>query len=452
MRTILWAIALTAFTVPGMTQTSAVTALVDVHVVPMDRERVLDHQTVLVSGPQLVRIGPVHSVAVPVGALRIEGRGRLYVAPGLADMHTHAMRPDDLLPYVANGVTTILHMGGAPADFVDGIQDDIDRGAVVGPQVIFAFMVDGSSELARLYVRTPEQARASVQLAKANGYRFVKVYNNLSSEEFAAIVDEGRRQGLPVIGHGVRSVGLPQALFEGQVMVAHAEEFFYTAFHNRIPSDQAVVSEVVEQTYRSGAYVTPNLSTFATIAKQWGKPQELQTFLQDPRTRFLSPNERLDWSQFDYVRRQGDITPILTFLKTFTKALADRGVPLLAGTDSPGIPGMLPGYSIHEDLQALTEAGLTPYQALAAATRTAGEFMARYAAGIPRFGRVEAGMRADLIVLDADPLQSISALEHPVGVMSAGRWRTREKLDELMAAQRATFEALLREPAATEPR
>ena len=444
MKRLIWAIALAGLITPLMAQTAAVTAFVDVHVVPMDRERVLDHQTVLVSGAQVLSVGPARSAKVPSDAVRIEGYGQLYLAPGLADMHTHVMRPEDLPLYVANGVTTILHMGGAPSDLVDGIQHDIDNGSVVGPQIFFAFMIDGTPELSRFYVRTSEQARAAVQVAKANGYRFMKVYNNLTAEEFAAIVDEGRRQGLPVIGHGVRAVGLPEALFAGQVMVAHAEEFFYTAFHNRVPSDNSVVSEVVEQTRRSGAYVTPNLSTFATIARQWGKPREVERFLQDPRVRFMSPDQRLDWSEFDYVRRDGDITPILSFLRSFTKALSDRGVPLLAGTDSPVIPGMLPGYSIHEDLQALASAGLTPYQALAAATQTPGEFMARYAPETTRFGEVQPGMRADLVLLAANPLQSLSALQHPVGVMSAGRWRTREQLDELLAAQRARYESLFK--------
>lgn len=444
MKCLIWAIAMAALITSAIAQTPQVTAFVDVHVVPMDRERVLDHQTVLVSGTQVTGVGPVRSVKLPAGALRIEGFGKLYVAPGLADMHTHVMRPEDLALYVANGVTTILHMGGAPSDLVDGVQNDIDRGAVVGPQVFFAFMVDGTPALARFYVRTPEQARAAVQVAKANGYRFIKVYNNLTAEEFAAIVDEGQRQALPVIGHGVRAVGLPKALFAGQVMVAHAEEFFYTAFDNRVPTDNSSMNEVVEQTARSGAYVTPNLSTFATIARQWGKPQEVEKFLQDPRVRFMTPDQRLDWAEFDYVRREGDITPILKFLRVFTKALSDGGVPLLAGTDSPVIPGMLPGYSIHEDLQALTSAGLTAYQALAAATRAPGEFMARYVPDTPRFGEVEPGMRADLVLLAANPLQSISALEHPMGVMCAGRWRTREQLDELLAAQRSRYEALLK--------
>jgi imidazolonepropionase-like amidohydrolase len=439
----LTALAALPWTCGATAQQETVTAFVDVQVVPMDRERVLAHQTVLVRGTRISELGAVRQISVPPQAVRVDGAGTAYLLPGLADMHTHVMRSEDLLPYTANGVTTILHMGGAPSDLVDHIQESVDAGEVVGPQIFFAFMIDGSAALSRFYVRTPEQARAAVQLAKANGYVFVKVYNNLTPEEFAALVDEGRKLGLPVIGHGVRAVGLPAALFQGQVMVAHAEEFYYTAFSHRIPTDPATLRAVVEETFRSGAYVTPNLSTFATIVRQWGKPQVIGEFLRDPRMRFLSPDERVDWSDSDYVRNQGDISAVLPFLASFTKALADRGVPLLAGTDSPVIPGMLPGYSIHEDLQSLVAAGLTPFQALTAATRVLGEFIVKYVPGATPFGAIKPGTRADLLLVSENPLQSLEAIRHPLGVMSAGRWRTQRQLDELLAEQKSRYDRVL---------
>jgi hypothetical protein len=437
------ALAAILWTQGALAQDAAVMAFVDVQVVPMDRERVLAHQTVLVRGNTIVALGAADRVKVPPEAARVAGHGTAYLLPGLADMHTHVMRTEDLLPYTANGVTTILHMGGAPADLVDHVQESIDAGETVGPQVFFAFMIDGSPALSRFYVRTPEQARAAVRLAKANGYVFIKVYNNVTVEEFAAIVEEGRRQGLPVIGHGVRSVGLPAGLFQGQVMVAHAEEFYYTAFGHHIPNDPAMVSQVVEETFRSGAYVTPNLSTFSTIARQWGRPEVIRDFMQDARIRFMSPDERVDWSDSDYVHREGDIAPILSFLESFTKALADRGVPLLTGTDSPVIPGMLPGYSIHEDLQRLTAAGLTPFQALSAATRVPGEFIARFVPRALPFGEIKPGMRADLLLVSANPLHSLESLRQPLGVMSAGRWRTRQQLDALLAEQKTRYDRVL---------
>ena len=418
------------------------TAFVDVNVLPMDAERVLEHQTVVVRARSIIAMGPVASTAVPLGATHIDGHGKSYLLPGLADMHTHVMASEDLALYTASGVTTILHMGGAPSDLVAGANPDIASGALVGPQIFFAFMVDGTTALQRFVVTTPQQGREAVDLAKANGYDFIKLYNNISAPEFEAIVAEARNQHMAVIGHGVRAVGLPQALFAGQVMVAHAEEFFYTAFHNQ--TDLAQIAEVATATARSGAYVTPNLSTFEAISRQWGKPDVVAAWLHDPRAALMTPNMRLNWADMDYAQRSGNIESILVFLRSFTAALARAGVPLITGTDSPVIPGMFPGSSLLDDLRTLREAGLTPYQALAAATRTPGEFIAHTVPGAEPFGVVKVGMKADLLLVGANPLQDAETLQAPLGVMSAGRWRSADELTVLLARQKARYDSLLR--------
>ncbi len=427
---------------PPASPATADTAFIDLNVLPTDAERVLTHQTVVVRGRSIVALGPVTSTSVPLGALRIDGQGTAFLLPGLADMHTHVMATEDLALYTASGVTTILHMGGAPSDLVAGANPDIASGALVGPQIFFAFMVDGTADLQRFVVSTPQQGREAVDLAKANGYDFIKLYNNISAPEFEAIVAEARNQHMAVIGHGVRAGGLPQALFAGQVMVAHAEEFFYTAFHNQ--ADSARIAEVATATARSGAYVTPNLSTFEAISRQWGKPEVVTEWLHDPRAALMTPNMRLNWADMDYARRSGSIESILVFLRSFTAALARAGVPLLTGTDSPVIPGMYPGSSLLEDLRTLREAGLTPYQALVAATRTPGEFIAHTVPGAEPFGVVKVGMKADLLLVGANPMQAAEALQAPLGVMSAGRWRSAAELSVLLAQQKARYDSLLR--------
>jgi hypothetical protein len=414
------------------------TAFVDVNVIPMDRDGVLPHQTVLVSGATITAVGPVRRTSIPDGYARIEGRGG-YLLPGLSDMHTHVNEPDELLLYTANGVTTVLHMGLAPAFFVDRVRGEIEDGSTVGPRIYFAFMIDGSPELGRPYIQTPEQAQGAVLFAKGNHYDFIKLYNAVTASEFDAIVSAAGRNQMAVIGHGVRAVGLPEALTRGQVMVAHAEEFYYTAFHNRIPSDPAEVSRVVQATRASGAYVTPNLSTFEVITRQWGRPAVVREILSDPRVKYLVPGTRWDWSQSDYVKNTGDLSPILAFLSRFTGALAQAGVPLLTGTDSPAIPGMLPGYSIHEDLRALIEAGLSPYQALLCATRTPGEFIEKFVPNSQRSGTVSAGLRADLVLLEHNPLADLATLRAPLGVMSGGRYLSRATIADSLEKQKASY-------------
>jgi hypothetical protein len=425
-------------------ETSSLTAFVDVNVVPMDRERVLNHHTVLVRGNTIVAVAPATQFAVPADARRVEGHGTSYLLPGLADMHTHVETAEDAALYVANGVTTVLQMGGKKILPVRLIRSGIADDTILAPQIFFALMVDGAVPLGGGWpVDSPATARAAVTIAKAGGYDFIKVYNQLSSADFDAIVDEAHKDGLAVVGHGVRSVGLPDGLFRGQVMVAHAEEFYYTAFGDK--PDIAAIPDVVEKTYQSKAFVTPNLSAFEVISRQWGKPEQVQRLLRDPRTRYLSPETRLILANKDYGRRTGDIGSILEFLRHFTKALSDRGVPLLTGTDSPAIPGMLPGYSLHEDLRTLQEAGLTPFQALSAATRTPGEFISKYVLNSARFGIVSIGTRADLILVSGNPLQSFEVLKNPLGVMFGGHWKVAEDLHATLEANKIRTESELRE-------
>lgn len=417
-------------------------AFIDVNVVAMENEGVLSRQDVLIRGKKIAAIGATRSLSIPANARRIEGRGEAYLLPGLADMHIHIWEAEDVAPFVANGVTTVLHMGGAISEIVNGANAMIERGELVGPHMYFAMLIDGSPRVGRYFVSSPEEMRHAVGLAKTNGYTFIKLYNDVTAEEFEAAVDEGRKRGMAVIGHGVRAVGLPRGLFAGQVMVAHGEEFFYTAF-NRQPR-QELIPEVVAETRRSGAFVTPNLAMITAIAKQWGKPAVAEEFVRRPEARYVSPSTRLWWiARNQYTGRSGDISEMVPFLRTFTKALSDANIPLLAGTDTP-LPGMLPGYSLHEELQALVEAGLTPYQALRAATRAPGDFMQKHAPATESFGVIRVGTRADLVLAAGNPLDGLAVLKAPLGVMAAGRWRTAEELRAILEQQRARMEGLLR--------
>jgi hypothetical protein len=226
-------------------------------------------------------------------------------------------------------------------------------------------------------------------------------------------------------------------------MVVHAEEFFYTTF--AMQPDESRIVAVADETFRSGAYVTANLSTWDALARQWGKPEGLAEIWADPLVKYMSTYSRLIWAQpgRDYTRRPGDMDSGLEFLRRFVKALSDRGVPLLAGTDNPVIPGLVPGQSINVELRTLTDSGLTPFQALLAATRTPGEFIAKYVPGAQPFGVVAAGKRADLVLVAANPLESLATLEAPLGVMTGGRWKTAAELKAELEANKARLEATL---------
>jgi len=421
-------------------------AFVDVNVVPMDRERVALRQTVIVQGHVITAMGAADGVQAPENAQIVNGNGRLWLSPGLADMHVHGTEVDDLGLYVAHGVTTVLHMGDAPSFFLSHVRPAIASGDVIGPQMFFGMKVDGAADYGLFHVSGVDQARAVVQIARTNGYDFIKVYSKVGAAEFDAIVDQARRQRMAVIGHGVVSVGLPAALFKGQVMVAHGEEFLYTAFHDEQAPDAApgvnAVPRVAEETRRSGAFVSPTLVAYEAIARQWGRPEEVNVLLATPEASNLTPSVRGSWSRARYGARTGDIRPRLSFLRRFTKALADAGVPLLAGTDAPTIAGLVPGHSLHEELRNLVESGLSRFQALSSATRNAGSFIARTRPGVAAFGTIEAGKRADLVLTLANPLDALETLRRPVGVMVHGRWFDASTLASFVDERKRRYQSL----------
>ena len=164
------------------------------------------------------------------------------------------------------------------------------------------------------------------------------------------------------------------------------------------------------------------------------------------QTRYLSPDRRIAWKNEGYARRKGSLDARLTFLKRFTRELADAGIPLVTGTDAPAIPGLVPGFSLHDDLRALEDAGLSRYQALAAATRTSGEFIARSIDDAVPFGTIEPGRRADLVLSAANPLDDLATLREPLGVMANGRWYPKEELDALLENVAAAYEAVSLRP------
>lgn len=424
----------------------AVTAFVHVNVVTMEDEQVLRDRTVLVEDGTIAAIGT--AVPVPAGAAIVDGGGSAYLSPGLADLHTHSTTRQDMAVYLANGVTTVLNMGNATPEFVGQVRPAIEAGRLPGPHVHVAWRVDGSQRYGNVMVKTADEARALVRLAQTNGYAFIKVYNDLSPQAFDALIDEGRIRHLPVVGHGVTRVGILRQLDAGQVLVAHTEEFLYTAFTqapaaapDRAPDD-AEIPGMVRRVRATNAYVTADLNTYATIARQWGKPAVVDAFLAAPTTRYLSPDRRLDWRNEDYVRRHGELDTRLAFLTRFTKALADGGVPLVMGTDAPGIPGIVPGFSVHDALDRLVVAGLTRWQALATATRTPGEFLARYVPGTRPAGILRVGDRADILLSAENPLDDLATLRRPLGVMVSGRWYARPALDALLAKVGAQYDSV----------
>ena len=412
------------------------TAFVHVNVVPMDRERVLEDYTVVVHGDRIVALGPAESTPVPAHTRRIEGAGR-YLIPGLADMHVHLFEESDLLLYLANGVTTIRNLGGyGAADTVLALRDRIESGKLLGPQIFTSGnWLDGAPPVREIntVVTTAEAARREVAAEARAGYDFVKVYNNLSAEAYWAIVDEARRRGIPVTGHIPGSVGLDGVLEAGQVEIAHAGPMLWAVGWD---ADSLAMARAAAWIAEAGIAVTATLSMSELGIRQSGNTAEIARVAERPENRYVPPSRRAFWrdeNMFAGMPRRPEPRARLATLRSFVGALRRAGVRVLAGTDAD-VGGQIPGFSIHDELRNLVAAGFTPYDALRSATADAYLFLADVLQDARPFGTIDVGSRADLLLLEANPLDDVANVRRRAGVMVAGRWLPESELESRLEA------------------
>ena len=406
-------------------------AFKNVNLIPMTSDTLIEAQTVLIRDGIIEGIFDANSAEISKEYQIIDGTGS-YLMPGLADMHTHIREANDLYLNVFNGVTTVLDMGGPPG--ILELRARMKNEEIIGPQIFASVFVDGKEPTYWL-ADGSETAEEVVLKFKRDGWDFIKVYNSVAESSFYSLIAEGEKNHISIIGHGVRDVGLKDGLLAGQKMVAHAEEYLYSYFDNNLDVD--LMAEIVKVTAESGAYLTANLSTYETINNQWsGKFDSfLEQTLNRPEAKFLNQKTIDSWRKSRrYANRFGNLDEQFEFLKLLTKEMHKAGVPLLLGTDSPSpdIVGMFPGFTIHDDLRTYSKAGLSNYEVLRTGTQTAGVFIKENVSKDILFGVIEKGFRADLILLEDNPLLDLDHVKKLQGVMLNGLWLDRKKLDSLL--------------------
>lgn len=396
-------------------------AFVDVNVVPMDSERVLERQTLIVRDGRIAAMGAVDNIEVPREALRIDGRGR-YLMPGLVDMHAHLYTPQEFPLYLAHGVTTVYNLWGRPAHL--NWRERIARGEILGPTIYTCGPIIFRAD-------TADEARRMVEAQSEAGYDSIKIYNDVSKEAYPVLIETARRNKMLVVGHIPRSVGL-EGVLKGRQAVAHAEEYIYTAFGWKV-EDEGRIPAVVAATREAEVPVTLTLVFYDHIQQQTG---DLPAFLKRPEMKYLAPWARVLWGpglnrynpRLSAPKDQQFLKKSLAFQKTLARGLHQAGVKILAGTDAM-TPGAVPGFSLLEELQNLAELGLTPFEVIRAATRYPAEFLSPS----HDFGTVVVGQRADLILVAGNPLADLTNVQRRVGVMARGDWRTEAQLQEMLA-------------------
>lgn len=415
-------------------------AIRDVSVIPLSTPGTLTHQTVVVDGGRIVQIGAAAKVAVPPDAEVVSGAG-LYLMPGLADMHVHLTSPEELPVYLSYGVTTVLNMRGAPE--VLRWRDDVRSGRLLGPTIhTVGPTTDGDPPRNRRFVavRSEADARALVRQQKAEGYDAIKVYDKYQAATYAAVLDEAQRQDMAVLGHVAKEVGTERALELGQANVAHGEELFFTFFGGT--PDEARIPDLVRRFRASGAWLTMNMAgKLETVAQL----DDLEALLRSEDGKALTTVAYHQWMRANnpYVNRPklGEFREknlaMYRFMLRLTAAFHGGGIPMLLGTDASWA-GHYPGRSVHAELRAFVEAGLSPFDALTIAARAAGDFARQRLHEGEVFGVVAPGARADLVLLRRNPLEDVANASSVAAVVVRGRYLTSRELRKGIAAAGAS--------------
>jgi imidazolonepropionase-like amidohydrolase len=425
----------------------SVVAFVNVTVIPMDRERTVPGQTVVVRGDRIVAIGPADQVEVPAGGLRVDGRGK-FLIPGLAEMHAHipgGQAPDSVVErtlflYVSGGITTIRGMLGHPRHLA--LRDRVARGALLSPTVYTSGpSFNGNS------VTTPASAGKMVTEQKAAGYDFLKIHPGLTREVFDAMAATAQRAGIRFAGHVPLAVGLHRALEARYATIDHLDGYVEAMVRPGAPVkpadskffglnlgehlDETRLPALVEATRKAGVWNVPTQSLMENLA-----PGETADALaRRPEMRYVPARTLSQWAEEknSLLEETGSspksATAMMEARRRLIKALHAGGAGLLLGSDAPQIYNV-PGFSIHRELESLVAAGLTPYQALETGTRNVAVFFET----LSETGTVETGKRADLVLLDANPLADVRNTTRRAGVMLGGRWLPKSAIDARLDA------------------
>jgi imidazolonepropionase-like amidohydrolase len=426
------------------------TAFVNVSVVPMDRDTVLARQTVIITDGKIVAMGPAASTRIPVGSRRIDGTGR-YLMPGLADMHVHFIRPaipgktqysgasthaqentELALLFVANGVTTVRNMWGAPE--ILALNDRIVRGDLLGPTIYSTGPItDGDPPVyaGMRVITTEEQARQAVHEDKLQGYIGVKVYNRLAPPVYNAIVEAAATEHIPVMGHVPGRVGLMRALDAHQASIEHFSSFVTATLPPDVDHSKMDLPERLD---RANLGRLDDIAARVKAAGSWSCPTVVQVQMEadnakwEDGTRLLPPDLVKRYERGNVVLLGKSAEP---FALALVAALHRAGAGLLLGTDAYK-PNVIPGFSLHEELNYFLRAGLSPYEALCAGTVNPARFLGHE----KDFGEVAIGQRADLVLLSANPLADVRNVAKRVGVMVRGTWVSEQELQKKLSSLR----------------
>lgn len=419
-----------------------------VNVIPMNKEVVLPDYSVIVSEGKIKEMGSSSSVKIPKGATVINAKGK-YLIPSLSDMHVHVegdawnimfkgseftadeINFDDILfLYIANGITTVDILSALPEHIV--LREKIKNNEMLGPRLILSRMIDGAGKAwpppISTWINNADEAEKAIKEIHAQGYDRIKVYSFLDVPSYDRIIATAKILNMPVDGHVPFASSVEHVVSSGQKMIAHNEEIMKFVKDNS-PEQIDYFADLLA---KNNTWVTTSLILNKNLNALLKDPQGQ---LSRPGSEYLHPMATGIW-KFIY---ENIYKPIPekhrvylqngydSFQKPFTYQFHSKGGKLLSGTDAL-VPSTLPGFALHDELEELVITGLTPFEALKISTTNAYEFLGELDNG----GTIEVGKAANLLLLDDNPLKDISNSRMILGVMTQGRWVSKEEIEKRM--------------------
>jgi len=433
----------------------------NVNVANLREGTIAQDMTVVIKKGQISDVAKVGLVEHGHGIQIVNANGK-YMIPGLWDMHAHsafispAWDEKVIYPlYIANGITGVRDMGGDP-DVLENRRKRIESGELLGPRMILGgpFLAGGKSDRQTIPVNTPEDARQAVDTVKKQGLDFVKILSNVPRDSYFAIADESSKQHIPFVGHVPYSVSVREAAIAGQRSIEHLTGMLLACSSQEDALRAQLLAALAKRDFAAYAKLGPQIistydqakagALFLQLAKSsiWQVPTLVWTqanshiddaqLESDPRLKYVPASVRTQWDPAKL--RQNTSPEELVLLKAeatrdleLVKAMHEGGVPFMAGSDGPD-PYVFPGFSLHDELEWLVKSGFTPLQALQSATINPALFLGK----IETHGLIEPKHGADLVLLDANPLEDIRNSRKIFGVVANGKYYSRKDLDTML--------------------
>jgi len=419
-------VAATALAAASVTPQTPTFAIAGVNVVDVVDGRIVPNSTVTIRGTAIASV--TQNAAPPQDARVVDGKGQ-FLIPGLWDMHAHmeAAGASWLQLYVANGVTGIRDMG-SDLDLILKMREATSSGGLLGPRIFAAgpILDDAPGDWPfRLRVKTAEDGRAAVQMLKRRGVDLIKVHDHTPRAAFFAIAEEARRQKLPLAGHMPLGLTAEEVIDAGQGDIEHLSNLqLWKPCSGGAKYSPEACRPFFEMLARRGIWQTPTLAAMSEIATIGTSASAVSP----DRLAYAGKSLRAMWAANQSASNATEVARILRagaeVAAIVTSDMAKAGVGILAGCDT-----MIAGFCVHDELATMVRGGMAPLAALQTATLNP----ARYFGLQQTAGSVASGRRADLVLLDGNPLTDIANVGRIRAVLVAGRLLDRKELDKVLA-------------------